>query len=165
MHTPAPQTRYSCPTPEPGLWWLGLLQRPCCAGIIAEEVVEPLPDVLKSLVKRIINWGIVNPNICPDTAIVNFYDTDDCIPPHVDHKDFVRPFVTISLLSQQSIMFGPRLIPVNDGEFGGPPGTPTKSIPLPPGELPCVCGSCHESMCAWCPDEPRVLLRCLQPHL
>lgn len=107
----------------------------CAAGIIAEEVVEPLPDVLKSLVKRIVNWGIVNPSICPDTAIVNFYDTDDCIPPHVDHKDFVRPFVTISLLSQQSIMFGPRLVPVDDGEFGGPNGSPTQRIPLPPGTL------------------------------
>jgi len=29
----------------------------------------------------------------------------DCIPPHVDHFDFVRPFCTVSLLSTQCIMF------------------------------------------------------------
>ena len=93
--------------------------------------MEPLPNVLKSLVRRIMHWGIVNPDIEPDTAIVNFYDTDDCIPPHIDHEDFVRPFVTISLLSEQSIMFGNRLIPLDAGEFGG---GAIKTIPLPPGE-------------------------------
>ncbi len=110
--------------------------------------MEPLPKVLKSLVRRIMHWGIVNPDIEPDTAIVNFYDTDDCIPPHIDHEDFVRPFVTISLLSEQSIMFGNRLIPLDAGEFGG---GAIKTIPLPPGEpqgpwcsllLPCAGVDC-----------------------
>ncbi len=45
----------------------------------------------------------------PDSAIVNIYEVDDCIPPHIDHHDFSRPFCTISLLSEECIMFGSRL--------------------------------------------------------
>ena len=38
----------------------------------------------------------------PDSCIVNLYQEGDCIPPHVDHHDFARPFVTLSLLSEQA---------------------------------------------------------------
>ena len=38
----------------------------------------------------------------PDSAIINFYSEGDCIPPHIDHHDFARPFVTLSLLSEQA---------------------------------------------------------------
>ena len=34
-------------------------------------------------------------------CITNFYSSGDCIPPHIDHLDFTRPFVTLSLLSEQ----------------------------------------------------------------
>ena len=65
----------------------------------------------------------------PDTAIVNVYDSEDCIPPHIDHHDFDRPFCTISLLSEQSIMFGQRIISRGPGDFDC-----DFSIPLPKGE-------------------------------
>jgi alkylated DNA repair protein alkB family protein 5 len=100
------------------------------AGIIPEEVVEPLPCVLVALVKRLVRWGILPKSKAPDTAIVNIYDVDDCIPPHIDHLDFDRPFVTLSLLSEQPIMFGSRLIPLAPGEFGGS----NCFIPLPVGK-------------------------------
>lgn len=54
---------------------------------------------------------------------------EDCIPPHVDNHDFDRPFCTLSLLSEQSILFGERLMPLGPGEFGGS----DFKIPLPPG--------------------------------
>lgn len=55
----------------------------------------------------------------PDSAIVNIYEVDDCIPPHIDHHDFSRPFCTISLLSEERIMFGSRLVPESAGVFRG----------------------------------------------
>ena len=55
----------------------------------------------------------------PDSAIVNIYEVDDCIPPHIDHHDFSRPFCTISLLSEEAIMFGQKLVPEGPGEFHG----------------------------------------------
>jgi hypothetical protein len=45
------------------------------AGIIAEEVVEPMPAVLKALCRRMVRWRILPPDREPDTAIVNVYDT------------------------------------------------------------------------------------------
>ncbi|CAL8463859.1 g3394 [Coccomyxa elongata] len=96
-------------------------QRP--PGIIAEEVVEPMPPLLMALVHRLVRWGVLPRAKAPDTAIINIYDVDDCIPPHIDHHDFTRPFCTISLLSEQPIMFGARLFPIDPdnqpGVFGG----------------------------------------------
>ncbi|KAL3142111.1 hypothetical protein ABBQ32_004729 [Trebouxia sp. C0010 RCD-2024] len=86
-------------------------------GIVAEEVVEKMPPVLVSLCKRLIRWGILPKNKEPDTAIINVYDVDDCIPPHIDHHDFDRPFCTLSLLSQQNIMFGSRIMSRGPGDF------------------------------------------------
>ena len=43
-------------------------------GIIAEEVVEPLPPVLKALCKRLVRWRILPHDREPDSAIVNVYD-------------------------------------------------------------------------------------------
>ena len=48
-----------------------------------------------------VSRGIFNPSTRPDTCIINYYSEGDCIPPHIDHHDFTRPFVTLSLLSEQ----------------------------------------------------------------
>lgn len=64
---------------------------------------------------------------------MNVYEVDDCIPPHIDHHDFDRPFCTISLLSQEDIMFGSRLVPEAPGVFRGANGQHTL-ISLPAGE-------------------------------
>ena len=48
------------------------------------------------------------------------YSEGDCIPPHIDHHDFVRPFVTLSLLSEQPILFGKEIKIVEDGIFDAP---------------------------------------------
>ena len=46
--------------------------------------------------------GVVAAADRPDSCIVNLYERGDCIPPHIDHRDFARPFVTLSLLSEQA---------------------------------------------------------------
>lgn len=81
--------------------------------------MEAMPPELEALSDRLVRWGIVPRAIRPNSAIINVYEPGDCIPPHIDHHDFVRPFVTLSLLSEQPIMFGQRLIPLSPGNFGG----------------------------------------------
>jgi len=44
------------------------------AGIIAEEVVEPMPLMLKALVHRLVRWGVLPTSKAPDSAIINIYD-------------------------------------------------------------------------------------------
>lgn len=108
-----------------------------------------MPPILDALVRRLVRWGVVPALIAPDSAIVNIYDVDDCIPPHIDHHDFVRPFVTISLLNTEEIMFGQKLVPRGPGDFYGvgerDPATGRSRedghflIPLPPGDCGIEC--------------------------
>ncbi|GAQ91992.1 2-oxoglutarate (2OG) and Fe(II)-dependent oxygenase superfamily protein [Klebsormidium nitens] len=89
-------------------------------GIVRDEEVDPIPPIIQSIIKRMINWGVVPESCRPDSCIVNIYDEGDCIPPHIDHHDFLRPFCTLSLLSEANIVFGTKLEPVGEGEFAGP---------------------------------------------
>ncbi|KAK3128939.1 hypothetical protein QOZ80_6BG0468530 [Eleusine coracana subsp. coracana] len=106
---------------EPRKWMRGkgraTIQFGCCynyatdrhgnpPGIIRGEQVDPLPPMLKAMVRRLLEFRVLPASCVPDSCIVNVYDVDDCIPPHVDHHDFLRPFCTVSFLAECSIVFG-----------------------------------------------------------
>ena len=97
-------------------------------GILQEDVVDPLPQLLKNTIKRLVTWHVLPPTCVPDSCIINIYEEGDCIPPHIDHHDFLRPFCTLSLLSECNIVFGANLKIVGPGEFDG-----KMTIPLPMG--------------------------------
>ncbi|PKU62769.1 ALKBH5 [Dendrobium catenatum] len=80
------------------------------------------------MIKRLITSHILPINCVPDSCIINIYEPGDCIPPHIDSLDFVRPFSIVSFLSECNIMFGHKLEIVGPGEFIG-----SVSIPLPVG--------------------------------
>jgi alkylated DNA repair protein alkB family protein 5 len=90
--------------------------------------VDPIPPLFKKVIKRIVKWQVLPPTCIPNSCIVNIYEEGDCIPPHIDHHDFVRPFCNLSLLSECKIVFGSTLKVVGPGEFSGP-----FSLPLPVG--------------------------------
>lgn len=130
---------------EPKKWMRGkgrvTIQFGCCynyavdkdgnpPGIIRDEEVDPIPPLLKQMIKRLIAWRILPPTCIPNSCIVNIYDKDDCIPPHIDHHDFVRPFCTVSFLSECNIVFGTELKIIGPGAFSG-----AASIPLPLGSV------------------------------
>ncbi|GAB4818198.1 hypothetical protein N2152v2_005244 [Parachlorella kessleri] len=102
-------------------------------GIVPEEIVEPMPPTLRALCRRLTRWHILPRATEPDSAIVNIYEEGDCIPPHIDHFDFVRPFCTISLVSEQPIMFSKKLVARGPGDFWAPEGGEPALIPLPTG--------------------------------
>ncbi|XP_019170334.1 PREDICTED: RNA demethylase ALKBH5-like [Ipomoea nil] len=130
---------------EPKKWMRGkgraTIQFGCCynyavdkngnpPGIVRDEEVDPLPAVFKQMIKRMVRWHVLPPTCVPNSCIVNIYDEGDCIPSHIDHHDFVRPFCTVSFLSECNILFGSSLKIVSPGEFSGP-----VSIPLPKGSV------------------------------
>ncbi|XP_020595536.1 uncharacterized protein LOC110035616 [Phalaenopsis equestris] len=65
-----------------------------------------------------------------DSCIVNIYEASDCIPPHIDHHDFARPFYTVSFINNCNNMFGTEIQIIGDGEFQG-----SVEIPLPVGSM------------------------------
>ncbi|KAL3838097.1 hypothetical protein ACJIZ3_022688 [Penstemon smallii] len=105
-------------------------------GITKNEIVDPLPNLFKVMIKRLVRWHVLPPSCVPDSCIVNIYDEGDCIPPHIDNHDFVRPFCTVSFLSQCEIVFGSNLKIVGPGEFAG-----SFAIPLPVGSVLVINGN------------------------
>ncbi|KAJ8771043.1 hypothetical protein K2173_023368 [Erythroxylum novogranatense] len=99
-------------------------------GIVRNELVDPIPDLFKIIIKRLVRWHVLPPTCVPDSCIVNMYEEGDCIPPHIDNHDFLRPFCTVSFLSECDIVFGSNLKVVGPGEFAGP-----IAIPLPVGSV------------------------------
>ncbi|XP_062102561.1 RNA demethylase ALKBH9B [Humulus lupulus] len=99
-------------------------------GILSKENVDPLPDLFKVIIRRLVKWHVLPPTCVPDSCIVNIYEEGDCIPPHIDNHDFVRPFCTVSFLSEWKMLFGSNLKVVGPGEFDGP-----YAIPLPVGSV------------------------------
>jgi alkylated DNA repair protein alkB family protein 5 len=101
-------------------------------GIVRDTAVDPLPPLLAAMVRRLVLWRVLPRACVPDSCIVNIYDVDDCIPPHVDSHDFLRPFCTASFLADCDILFGRTLKVLGPGEFGGAGST---SINLPAGSV------------------------------
>ncbi|XP_042493205.1 RNA demethylase ALKBH9B-like [Macadamia integrifolia] len=130
---------------EPKKWMRGkgrvTIQFGCCynyavdkkgnpPGIIRDEEVDPMPPLFKTMIKRLVRWHVLPPTCIPNSCIVNIYDEGDCIPPHIDHHDFLRPFCTVSFLTECNILFGSNLKIEGPGIFSGP-----FSIPLPVGSV------------------------------
>ncbi|KAG6392681.1 hypothetical protein SASPL_146905 [Salvia splendens] len=99
-------------------------------GILKAEIVDPLPHLFKVMIKRLVRWHVLPPSCVPDSCIVNIYEEGDCIPPHIDNHEFVRPFCTVSFLSECDILFGSNLKIAGPGEFEG-----AFAIPLPLGSV------------------------------
>lgn len=136
---------------EPEKWMRGkgrvTIQFGCCynyatdrkgnpPGIIRTFVSDPIPELFKVMIKRLVRWRILPTDCVPDSCIVNMYDPGDCIPPHIDSHDFVRPFCTVSFLSECNILFGSSLKIAGPGEFTG-----SFAIPLPVGSVLVINGN------------------------
>ncbi|XP_020595420.1 uncharacterized protein LOC110035528 [Phalaenopsis equestris] len=77
-----------------------------------------------------VQWGIIPADCIPNSCIINICEEGDCIPPHIDHQDFVRSLCTVSLISESSILFGTNIEIIVPGEFRG-----SVQISLPRGSV------------------------------
>jgi len=132
-------------------------------GIKPERTVCGLPPCMKAIINRLVVTGVVTKAMAPDSVIVNSYQTGDCIPPHVDHHDFERPFCTLSLLSEQSILFGQTILAPEPGVFEADVelSLPRRSVLVLAGN-----GADVAKHCIPCVDEPRIsiTLRKMRPQ-
>ncbi|XP_020584443.1 RNA demethylase ALKBH5-like [Phalaenopsis equestris] len=98
--------------------------------IIRHDEVDPLPPLMKRMIKMMVEWRILPVHKVPNSCIINIYEERDCIPPHIDNHDFVRPFCIVSLISKCNIMFGKEIRVIGPAEFRG-----AMEIPLPVGSV------------------------------
>ncbi|KAF8404101.1 hypothetical protein HHK36_008981 [Tetracentron sinense] len=99
-------------------------------GIIRGAEVDALPPLFKTMIKRMVQWRVLPTTCVPNSCVVNIYEEGDSIPPHMDLHNFLRPFCTVSLLSECNMLFGSHLKVVHAGKFAG-----SVSIPLPVGSV------------------------------
>ncbi|CAK9181733.1 unnamed protein product [Ilex paraguariensis] len=62
-------------------------------GILQNEIVDPIPDLFKTMIKMLVTWNVLPPTSVPDSCTINIHNKGDYIPPHIEHQDFVRPFL------------------------------------------------------------------------
>jgi len=70
---------------------------------VQNAAVAPLPPALLRVARRLKKLGVVQS--VPDACCVNFYGQGQWLPDHVDSKKFERPLVTVSLGSEQCVVF------------------------------------------------------------
>ncbi|XP_020598674.1 uncharacterized protein LOC110038245 [Phalaenopsis equestris] len=66
-----------------------------------------------------VRWSILPADCIPNSCIINIYDEGDCIPPHIDHHDFMRPFCTVSFMIKSNMLFEKEINIIGLGEFRG----------------------------------------------
>ena len=73
---------------------------------VANAPVEEMPAELHTVLDSLEATGVLSAGQRPDTCCVNCYESGSWIPPHVDSEAFARPFCTVSLRSEQDVVFG-----------------------------------------------------------
>ncbi|GAQ77845.1 2-oxoglutarate and Fe(II)-dependent oxygenase superfamily protein [Klebsormidium nitens] len=123
-------------------------------GILQDEAVEPMPTFLEDILDRMVRWKVMpGGKKRPNSAIINLYSEGDCIPIHIDHHDFDRPFCTMSLLSVAPIKFGAVMESLDAGQFSG-----AFELPLSKGSVCILNGNAADvaKHCIPSVPEPRI---------
>ena len=73
-----------------------------------EVDVETMPKILKDrVVQRLVERGVFDEDaFLPDSCTINVYRKGQWLPPHVDNPHFKRPFCTVSLVADETCIFG-----------------------------------------------------------
>ncbi|KAH0461795.1 hypothetical protein IEQ34_009370 [Dendrobium chrysotoxum] len=96
---------------EPKKWMRGkermTIQFGCCynyavekngirPGIFRNGIVDPIPNIFKIMINRLITSQVLPISCVSDSCIINIYEPGDCIPPHIDSHDFVRSVLVLN---------------------------------------------------------------------
>lgn len=85
-----------------------------------KDVVEPIPTILEAIIDRLIRWNLISGTRRPDSCIINFFNEGDYSQPHMHPYHFERPFYTLSLLSDCTMVFGRVISMDHPGDYSGP---------------------------------------------
>jgi len=89
-------------------------------NIDVDVLVEPIPQIVHTLIDQLTAQGMLPEDKRPDTVIVNVYNEGDCIPPHIDALVYPRPFCTVSMLTPAPMLLGCHIKALGDGRFKAP---------------------------------------------
>ena len=84
--------------------------------------VAPLPPQLVAVVDTLVAKGVISAHKRLDACTINLYAAGQWIPPHIDNPTFDRPFVTVSLCSQQPMVLGRGMVWPEGAHPGAAPG-------------------------------------------
>lgn len=73
---------------------------------VDSTLVAPIPSEIHELLNILVAEGVISPSQRPNACTVNAYAEGNWLPPHIDSTSFARPFVTVSLVSEQDSLFG-----------------------------------------------------------
>jgi mRNA N6-methyladenine demethylase len=80
--------------------------------------VEPIAEPIQALIDALYNRGVISdPNRRPNQCTINIYEEGNWLPAHIDNREFSRPIITTSLLSEQEMVMGEKIILTEDGMF------------------------------------------------
>jgi hypothetical protein len=83
------------------------------------DISEPIPACLQVIIYRLVAWQLIPPSKVPDSCSIHILDEGDYLPPHIDHSHVERPFYTLTLLSECSLVLGHSLAMDAPGDFKG----------------------------------------------
>ncbi|CAK9193152.1 unnamed protein product [Sphagnum troendelagicum] len=83
------------------------------------DISQPMPACVQVIVNRLVAGHLIPPSKIPDSCTIHILDEGDYLPPHVDHSHVERPFYTLTLLSECSLVLGHSLTMDAPGEFKG----------------------------------------------
>jgi len=91
----------------------------CPNGIKPEREVASMPVCLTNVLERMYEKGLFSDDQRPDSATIDIFNQGDCMPPHSEHQDFLRPIFTLTLGSdqQQRIVMGQKVRVREAGQF------------------------------------------------
>ncbi|KAI0527461.1 hypothetical protein KFK09_003062 [Dendrobium nobile] len=119
------------------------------SGILRNSTANPIPNIFKLMIKRLIGWHVMPVSCVPDSCSVNIYEPGYSVQPNIESHDFVRPFCTVSFLSECNMVFGFNLQVADAGEVKG-----SAPIPLPVGSVIVLNGNGANIAKHWVPATP-----------
>ncbi|KAL9259351.1 RNA demethylase ALKBH10B-like protein [Drosera capensis] len=89
-------------------------------GQIKDEAVtvDPIPELLQSVLDHFVQWQILPENRKPNGCIINYFDEWEYSQPYLKPPHLDQPLCTL-LLSESTIAFGRSVVRDADGNFKG----------------------------------------------
>ncbi|KAL9267789.1 RNA demethylase ALKBH10B-like protein [Drosera capensis] len=80
--------------------------------------VDPIPELLQSVLDHLVQWQILPENRKPNGCIINYFDEGEYSQPYLKPPHLDQPLCTL-LLSESTIAFGRSVVCDADGNFKG----------------------------------------------
>ncbi|OAE32891.1 hypothetical protein AXG93_4754s1010 [Marchantia polymorpha subsp. ruderalis] len=84
-----------------------------------DDCVQPMPTFLDPIIERLVRWHIIPASKRPDSCSINIMEEGDYVPPSVDNSHLERPYCTLTLLADCTLILGQSLTMDTPGDFKG----------------------------------------------